>query len=105
MTAKAYRTKEIPNAYFCEVAKFLLQVGCVHVNTYGMPKQKVGTIIDTFEGKAVDLGVITGPTLMEGLHAYQSGKKLWPIIPQYLTVLFPPRELPTHAARNYVSWT
>ena len=62
-TAKAYRTKEIPNAFFREVTKFLLEVGCVHVNAYGMPKQKAGIIIDTFEGKVVDWGVITGPTL------------------------------------------
>ena len=32
-TAKAYRTKEIPNAFFREVAKFLLEVGCVHVDS------------------------------------------------------------------------
>ena len=76
LTAKAYRTKEIPNAFFREVAKFLLEVGCVHVNAYGMPKQKAGVVIETFEGKAVDWGVITGPTLREGLHSYQSGKKL-----------------------------
>ena len=90
LTAKAYRTKEIPNAFFREVAKFLLEVGCVHVNAYGMPKQKAGVVIETFEGKAVDWGVITGPALREGLHSYQSGKKLRPIIQQYLTVLFPP---------------
>ena len=80
LTTKAYRTREIPNAFFREVAKFLLEVGCVHVNAYGMPKQKAGVIIETFEGKAVDWGVITGPALKEGLHSYQSGKKLRPII-------------------------
>ena len=58
-----------------------------NVNTYGMPKQKAGIIIDTFEGCVVDWGVITGPTLTEGLLAYQAGKKLRPIIQQYLTVL------------------
>ena len=90
LTAKAYRTREIPNAFFREVAKFLLEVGCVHVRADGMPKQKAGVVIETFEGKAVDWGVITGSTLREGLHSYQSGKKLRPIIQQYLTVLFPP---------------
>ena len=79
-TTKAYTTKEIPNASFGQVFKFLLEVGCVHLNAYGMPIQKAGVIIETFEGKAVDWGVITGPTLREGLHVYQSGKKLWPII-------------------------
>ena len=94
ITAKAYRTREIPNAFFRDVAKFLLEVWCVHINAYGMPKQKVGVIIETFEGKAVDWGVITGPTLREGLHAYQSGKKLRAIIQQYLMVLFPPHGFP-----------
>ena len=65
----------------------------MHVNAYGMPKQKAGVIIETFEGKAVDWGVITGPTLREGLREYQTGRKLRSIIPQYLTVLFPPRGL------------
>ena len=68
--AKAYRTKEIPNPFFWEIAKFLLEVGCVHVNLYGMPKQKAVIIIDTFEGRAIDWDVITGPTLREGLHTY-----------------------------------
>ena len=98
LTAKAYRTKEIPNAFFREVAKFLLEVGCVHVNAYEMHKQKAGVVIETFEGKAVDWGVITGSTLREGLHSYQSGKKLRPIIQQYLTVLFPPHGIHGPAA-------
>ena len=72
LTAKAYRTKEIPNAFFREVAKFLLEVGCVHVNANGMPKPKAGIVIENFEGKAVDWGVITGSALREGLHSYQS---------------------------------
>ena len=38
MLAKAYRTKEILNSFSQEIAKFLLEVGCVHVNAYGMPK-------------------------------------------------------------------
>ena len=94
VSTKAYKRKEIPDPFFREIAKFLLEVGCVHMNAYGMPKQNVGIIIDTFEGSAVDWGVITGPTLREGLHAYQAGKKLRPIIQQYLTILFPPRGLP-----------
>ena len=59
-----------------------------------MPKQKERVIIETFEGQAADWGVITWPTLREGLYAYQVGKKLQPIIQQDLTVLFPPRGLP-----------
>ena len=108
-TAKAYRTKEIRNAFFRKVAKSLLEVGCVPINGYGMPKKKAGIIIETVEGKAVDWGIITRPTLREGLHGYQTGQKLRPIIQQYLTVLFLPRGLPTptgsqptptHAPRN-----
>ena len=37
-SAKAFRTKDIPDPFFREIAKFLLEVGCVHVNAYGMPK-------------------------------------------------------------------
>ena len=92
-SAKAYRTKDIPNSFFREVGKFLLEVGCVHINAYGMPKQKACIVIDTFKGCAMDWGVITGPALREGLHAFQAGKKLCPIIQQYLIVLFPPRGL------------
>ena len=55
-SVKAYRTKEILNLFFRETAKFLLEVGCVHGNTYGMPKQKAGIVIDTFEGCSVDWG-------------------------------------------------
>ena len=66
----------------------------MHVNAYGMPKQKAGIIIDTFEGHAVNWGVITRLALRQGLHAYQGDKKLRPIIQQYLTILFPPRGLP-----------
>ena len=94
VSAKAYRTKDIPNPFFREIAKFLLEVSCVHVNAYRMLKQKAGIIIDTFEGRAVDWGVIMVPTLKEGMHAYQASKRLRPIIQQYLTILFPPRGLP-----------
>ena len=69
-SSKAYRAKEIPNPFFREISKFLVEVGCVHVNAYGMPKQKADVIIDTFQGHAVHWGVITGPALREGLHAY-----------------------------------
>ena len=93
-SAKVYRTKEIPNPFFQEVAKFLLEVGCVHINAYRKPKQKTGIIIDTFQGRAMDWRVITGSALREGLHAFQAGEKLHPIIQQYLTILFPPRGLP-----------
>ena len=59
-----------------------------------MPKQKASIIIDTFEGRDVDWGVIMRPGLREGLQTFQDEKKLRPIIQQYLTVLFPPRGLP-----------
>ena len=64
-----------------------------------MLKQKARVVISTYEGKDVDWGVITGMALREGLHAFQSGKKLRPIIQQYLTILFPPRTLPAPATR------
>ena len=37
-TAKPFRTRDILDPFFRDVAKFLLEVGCVHVNAYGMPK-------------------------------------------------------------------
>ena len=42
-SAKAYRTKDIPNSFFREVVKFLLEVECVHINAYGMPKASSST--------------------------------------------------------------
>ena len=53
-SAKAFRMKDIPDPFFREIGRFLLEVGCVHVNAYGMSKQKAGIIIDTFEGHVVD---------------------------------------------------
>ena len=50
LSAKAFRTKDIPDPFFRDVAKFLLEVGCVHVNAYGMPKHKVGVVLATYEG-------------------------------------------------------
>ena len=45
LSAKGYRTRDIPDP-----SKLLLQMGCVHINAYGMPKQKVGVVISTFKG-------------------------------------------------------
>ena len=98
-SAKAYRTRDIPDPFFLEIAKFLLEVVCVHLNTYGMPKQKVGVMIFAFEGQDVDWGVIIGMTLREGIHAFKSGKKLRPIIQQYFTILFHPSTTPAPATR------
>ena len=94
LSAKAFRTRDIPDPFFRDVAKFLLEVGCVHVNGYGMPKHKAGVMLATYEGTKVDWGTVAGAALREGLHAFQDGKKLRPIIQQYLTILFPPRTLP-----------
>ena len=58
-----------------------------------MPKQKAGVMLPTYEGTDVDWGAIIGTALRDGLHAFQSGKKLRSIIQQYFTVLFPPRTL------------
>ena len=50
LSAKAYRMRDAPNPFFRENAKFLLEIGCVHLNASEMPKQKPGVIIMTFEG-------------------------------------------------------
>ena len=31
-TVKAFRTRDIPNPFFWDIAKFLLEVGCAHIN-------------------------------------------------------------------------
>ena len=99
LSAKAFRTKDIPDPFFRDVAKFLLEVGCVHVNAYGMPKHKAGVVLATYEGTKVDWGTVAGAALREGLHTFQDGKKLRPIIHQYLTILYPPRTLPAPPPR------
>ena len=60
LSAKAFRTRDIPDPFFRDVAKFLLEVGCVHINAYGMPKHKVGVVLATYEGTNVDWGTVTG---------------------------------------------
>ena len=57
------RIFNILNPFFREVANFLLEEGCIHTNTYRMPKQKADIVIDTFEGCTVDWGVIMGSAL------------------------------------------
>ena len=54
LSAKAYRTRDYLDPFFQEITKFLLEVGCVHPNAYGMSKQKAGIIISTFKGHGVD---------------------------------------------------
>ena len=54
LSAKAFRTRNIPDRFFQDVAKFLLEVGCVHVNAYGVPKHKAGVVLATYEGMKVD---------------------------------------------------
>ena len=47
-SAKAYRTRDIPVPFFRDIAKFLFKLGCVHLNAYGMPKQKTSVVIFTY---------------------------------------------------------
>ena len=77
---------------------FVLLVACVHLNEYGMVKQKPGVIITTFECHSVDWGIVMGATLREGLNNFHAKEKLYPIIQQYFTILFPPTELPALGA-------
>ena len=70
LSAKAFRTKDIPDPFFRDVAKFLLEVGCVHVNAYGMPKHKARVVLATYEGTKVDWGIVAGAALREGLHTF-----------------------------------
>ena len=45
-----------------------------------MPKHKAGVVLATYEGTNVDWGTLRGAALREGLHDFQSGKKLRPIV-------------------------
>ena len=63
LSVKAFRTRDIPDPFFRDVAKFLLEVGCVHVNAYRIPKHKAGVVLATYEGTKVDWGTITGAAL------------------------------------------
>ena len=80
------------------IAKFLLEVTIIHLNSYRLLKHKAGVIITTYHDKPIDWGVVTGAALREGIHTFQTGKKLRPIIKQYFTILFPPTALPTPGA-------
>ena len=53
-TAKAFKTRDIPDPFFRDITKFMLKVGCVHLNAYGMLKQNAGVILSTYEGTDVD---------------------------------------------------
>ena len=46
-SAKAFRTRDIPDPFFRDIAKFMLVVGCVHLDTYKIPKQKAGVVLST----------------------------------------------------------
>ena len=94
-SAKALRNRDIPDPFFRDIAKFMLEVGCVHLNAYGMPKHRTINI----RRHGCRLGDHHGCSLRGGLHAFHSRKKLRPIIQQYLTILFPPRTLPALATR------
>ena len=53
-TTKTYKTQSGPDAFFKEAVKFLLEIAYVHPKTYGIPKNRVGLIIATYEGTTVD---------------------------------------------------
>ena len=33
-SAKAYKTRDIPDPFFRDIVKFLLEAGCIHLNAY-----------------------------------------------------------------------
>ena len=52
-----------------------MEVNCVHLKTYGMPKNKSGFIIATYEGDKVDWGFLVFGCLNEiVLHPILRGK-------------------------------
>ena len=85
---------------------------CVHPTSYGMLKKKVGIIITAYIGGQINWGSITGEALRASVSALQAGKKLFPTLAQYLSMLYPPHSasaprkplalpaLPTHTKQQ-----
>ena len=53
-SAKAYKTDDGKDEFFQELAKFMLVVAFVSPRFYGMPKQREGFIVSTYEGEIFD---------------------------------------------------
>ena len=53
-SAKAYKTHGGRDEVFQEVAKFMFEVAFVSPRFYGMPKQREGFIVSTYEGEIFD---------------------------------------------------
>ena len=58
-SAKAHCTHGGPNEFFGNLAHFLLEFFYVHANMYNMPKKKASLIIMTYQGGAINWGIIT----------------------------------------------
>ena len=87
-SAKAYKTQGGRDAYFHEVAKFLLEVGFVSLRYYCMSKKRARFIIAAYEGEAFDWGILSGEALGEQLYNVQKGKTMKRIFTRWLSVLF-----------------
>ena len=53
----------VPDIFFRDVIKFLLEITYVHPKSYGMPKHKADVIIATYQGNPIDWGFVTGVAL------------------------------------------
>ena len=63
-----------------------------------MPKNKAGCIIATYEGVKVDWLVIVADFLRAAIQSVVEGKKVWTVVPRWLTLLAPP--MPTLKAKK-----
>ena len=60
ISGKAYRTYSGPNKSFGEITRILMGYAFVHTNPTSMPQNKASIIINEYEGKKIDWGIITG---------------------------------------------
>ena len=55
-----------------------------------MPQNKATIIIKEYQGRTVDLGILTREGVHATLESFQSGKHFLLVLAHYLTVLYPP---------------
>ena len=84
-SAKAFQTLGGQDEFFHEGAKFLLEMGFVTPQFYGM-----AFIIATYEGETFDWGLLSAEALRDQLYGVQQkGKLTKTIFARWLAILFP----------------
>ena len=94
ISGKAYRTYGGPDKFFGEIVRILMEYAFVHTNPTSMPHNKAAIIIREYQGGTVDWGILIDEGVHAALESFQSGKRLLPVLTDYLTVLYPPPSIP-----------